>query len=170
MTLLASRGMTHDSLLLAGALRSQRGHKAWAPCHTLNESLRRDTWPGQVRGKAHLPRFIQRPKTFCTQECSVPRAMVDSCRLSCTFPWRRDGAAKLIDPGPAWKPLTHAREAHCVRSGRNRCNTGGSESRRLVFICGTGGGRLRCCPDRRMMSLAGYLSRLGDSPCPNPRI
>jgi len=45
MTLLASRGMTHDSLLLAEALRSRRGRIAWAPRRTLIVILRRKPAP-----------------------------------------------------------------------------------------------------------------------------
>jgi len=50
VTLLASMGMTHGSLLLARALRSRRGNNAWAPRRTLNRTLRRNTGSGQERG------------------------------------------------------------------------------------------------------------------------
>ena len=50
-TRLASRGMTHGSLLLAEALRSRRGHNAWAPCRTLVRIVRRTVGAGQALGK-----------------------------------------------------------------------------------------------------------------------
>jgi hypothetical protein len=51
---LAPSGVAHDSLLLAEAIRSRRGHFAWATCLTLIEMLGTVGATVKVWNRAHL--------------------------------------------------------------------------------------------------------------------
>jgi hypothetical protein len=54
MARLAPSGVAHDFLLLAEALRSRRGHFAWATCHTLIEMVCRREGYVKVTAKGIL--------------------------------------------------------------------------------------------------------------------